>query len=102
MPPTIPSSPSVSADPSLARAAECVIRAEHALAWAGDDGQSDSRARHDLRACLGTLVTALAVLASTPAEAELTADALEIMRRHVLRIDDLLQQPQWNSVWARH
>jgi hypothetical protein len=78
------------ADSSLARAAACVMRATRALEQLENVGQADPHMRHDLRACLATLVAGMQVLDGVPPESDLAADARDIVQRHVLRIDELL------------
>jgi hypothetical protein len=78
------------ADSPMARAAACVMRATRALEQLETTGQADPHMRHDLRACLGTLVAGLQVLDGVPPDSDLAADAREIVQRHVLRIGELL------------
>ena len=83
------------ADLSLASANACAMRATRALEQADIAGGEGLRERHDLRACLGTLVAGLQVLDCAPPDSELAADAREIVQRHVLRIDKLLEAAPW-------
>jgi hypothetical protein len=84
------------ASTSLASAADCASRALQALEYAGHDEAQGRRERHDLRACLGTLIAALQLLDRVPPDSDLAAGAREIAQRHVLRIDKLLEQPPWS------